>query len=289
MSKVDDLYIKYKNSVSKDIFNSFVESDPTLTKKYLDYMCKMWSNRNQNGLTRSTEIIKLVLIFDSVINYLVNKDIYSPEYTNINILTTRLDDAILKKQEKEFNREKHGQFLHEDSNFLLVRPLTLEGSNKWGANTKWCTASDKGNQFNEYTRRGVLIYLIDKTGKRLSPLNKIGLYIPFNKNSSFIDAVEMWDAVDKRTTGDKIMKAGWTIPEFFNIISRVRYFAFEIENVQKAKDYLTDVNNLLQTIDIETLSSSIDVVTNTKNEWDNLIVSMDAKLKYITETLKATL
>ena len=141
MSKVEDLYIKYKDSVSKEIFNNFVDSDPTLTKKYLDYMCKMWSNRDKNGLSRSSELIKLVLIFDSVINYLVNKDIYSPEYSNVGILTTRLDDAIVKKQEKEFNREKHGQFLHEDSNFLLLTLPRLKYVGFLGFHPNGCNIS----------------------------------------------------------------------------------------------------------------------------------------------------
>ena len=46
---------------------------------------------------------------------------------------------------------------------LVLRPLTYEASVKYGANTRWCTASKYNpNQFFRYTELSVLIYCINK-------------------------------------------------------------------------------------------------------------------------------
>jgi hypothetical protein len=66
--------------------------------------------------------------------------------------------AIEKEMETQVVR------VHEDNEWLLLRPLTFESSKKYGASTKWCTTTEHNPEyFNKYSRRGVLIYCISKT------------------------------------------------------------------------------------------------------------------------------
>ena len=69
--------------------------------------------------------------------------------------------AELKLIDKEL--EKLVLKLHEDEEWLIIKPLTYESSKKYGAGTKWCTAADNEDyQFYNYTNRGILIYTINK-------------------------------------------------------------------------------------------------------------------------------
>jgi DNA-directed RNA polymerase delta subunit len=60
--------------------------------------------------------------------------------------------------------------VHEDDEWLLVRPTTFLASKKYGANTKWCTTSESNPEyFLKYSERGVLIYCMNKkTGYKVA-------------------------------------------------------------------------------------------------------------------------
>ena len=86
MSKVNELRIKYPK-VTKTTFTKFVSADFTPTKKYLDFMLRVWDNRlNIEGHITVNVIIELVKEFDSLLPYIENKDIYSKEYTDLSVL-----------------------------------------------------------------------------------------------------------------------------------------------------------------------------------------------------------
>jgi hypothetical protein len=53
--------------------------------------------------------------------------------------------------------------IHEDDEWLLLRPLTYASSKKYGSNTKWCTTQETNPEyFTKYSSKGVLIYCINK-------------------------------------------------------------------------------------------------------------------------------
>jgi hypothetical protein len=82
--------------------------------------------------------------------------------------------------------------MYEDDEWLVLRPLTRESSVKYGAGTKWCTAStNEEYQFYRYTRRGILIYTINK---------KTGQKVAAFKNTDPYDEPELsfWNEVDTR-------------------------------------------------------------------------------------------
>jgi len=66
---------------------------------------------------------------------------------------------------KMFNKELRNQVVvdYDSDEWLIVRPITFEASSKYGAGTKWCTTSeDNPEHFFRYSKRGILIYIINK-------------------------------------------------------------------------------------------------------------------------------
>ena len=109
---------------------------------------------------------------------------------SFNELETIITLVGIKNLGKEFAKHVHVDL--ENEKWLIVRPLTLEASLKYGANTRWCTAS-KGNpyQFFRYTEEGVLVYCINKeTGYKLA-------FHMFKENNRFYD-ISFWNSADDR-------------------------------------------------------------------------------------------
>ncbi len=89
-------------------------------------------------------------------------------YKSFDEVITQLNIAELKVEAK--NMENEVLKVYEDTEWLLLRPLTYLSSKKYGANTKWCTTSEGSSQyFDKYSKKGVLIYCINKlTGYKVA-------------------------------------------------------------------------------------------------------------------------
>lgn len=76
--------------------------------------------------------------------------------------------------------------------WVMVKPLSIEASLKYGASTKWCTAmkNDEG-YFIRYSKRGILIYCINKiTGYKIAAFK--------NTNPEYDKETSFWDSQDNR-------------------------------------------------------------------------------------------
>lgn len=250
MSKVDDLRNKYK-SVSNSSFSKFEEADFTPTKKYLEFMLKTWEDRKTEGPYRTTgSVIDAVNKFHNLIPYIENKDIYSKEYYgNFGKLIDVIGVAEVVREEKNFNKEEHINVLLETDEFLLLQPKTHKGSIKYGANTKWCTTT-KNNEsiFKDYTRAGLLVYLIDKTETKTGEYNKIALYLQYNCGG-INDNVKLYDVKDKYATEDDLIQSGWDIEKLFEIFTIFRYHFIKAKENKKSKDFVNTFVNTLNKLD----------------------------------------
>ena len=105
---------------------------------------------------------------------------------------------IQTKKEKEKEAKGGVDKLYEDDRWLLVKPNTYEGSCYYGSSTKWCTASkDYPKHFEDYSNRGVLFYIIDKT-KDVGDFFKIALFKKWNGEE------EWYDRADNRLEGSTV-------------------------------------------------------------------------------------
>jgi hypothetical protein len=93
--------------------------------------------------------------------------------------------SLDKKLEKEIKK------IYEDDEWLSLRPLSLEASMKYGANTKWCTTTNTGQYYARYSARGILIYNINKkTGYKVACFKNLDP----NHDNEF----SWWDVTDKK-------------------------------------------------------------------------------------------
>jgi hypothetical protein len=151
-------FIKFK------LLNTFInEANFLKIKKFIDYSERKLIKTDVNQIKTIEDIDRLICISD------------------------------FKNIDKELSKDVLIEF--KDENWLLIRPLTYESSLKYGASTKWCTASkDTYDHFFRYTESGILIYCID-----LKRGDKFGFHrdIPQSDNRHNND-ISFWNTADYR-------------------------------------------------------------------------------------------
>ena len=192
-----------KNELYKKYSEKFQESPETLdfilgisdledtNFKYGDFVLK--SIRPSSSSEDIEEVIELVKNFDRFKSSLEEKDINRYDLDGLkgaieNHLAT--SKSQLKKQDTP-----NAQKIYEDSNILIVKPLTYEASCKYGAGTRWCTTTaGQPSYFKSYTAGDqVLYYVILKKFDINNKFYKIAIH----KN---VDNETWYDATDERMT-----------------------------------------------------------------------------------------
>jgi hypothetical protein len=116
------------------------------------------------------------------------------KYKSLEDVIQQLNIAELKVDAKGLENEIIKTY--EDDEWLLVRPLTYLASKKYGSNTKWCTTqSDNPEYFLKYSKKGVLIYCINKvTGYKVASFYSLDKSDPefsfWNQKDSKIDSLD---------------------------------------------------------------------------------------------------
>ena len=255
MSKVDELRIKYPK-VTKVTFNKFVDADYTPTKKYLEFMIKTWVNKPSLTFNLNVSlIVNVVKKFDTLLPYIENKDIYHKDYADFSLLIRVIENAEILKDEKTFIREDHVNVLADNDRYILLQPTTHRGSLKYGAGTKWCTASKNSpDVFDKYTKKGCLVYLIDKTNTFnydnifirtviAGVINILNDRLNMLLNYDFIDYIILYDEIDDLLESE--------LDNIMNIIDPKTWFKgsdYKKEDIIKKHPSLKNIN-LIDLID----------------------------------------
>lgn len=283
MAKIDDLLIKYP-SVRKTTAKIFNECDKTPTKKYLEYLFKYWVNTPTYSKLSARNLCEVVMDFESLLPYIENKDIYHKQYTNLNQVLVIVNKAKELKEEKTFVREEHVEVLIENDDYLLLRPLTLKGSRKYGAGTRWCTTHANGIHFNNYTRRGFLYYLVSKK-ERNKGYNKIAFKIDSRKDI-MISELNIFNEIDTMIGETVILNNKWLSFEFFEIITKIRAHAFEVTILEKTKNDIDNVITKLKSIDLDIFFKNIEFINNYDNSGSEYKEKLNSLLDKLTEKMK---
>lgn len=268
MSKVDELRVKYPN-VTNTTFKRFEEGDKTKTKKYLPFMLKLWVNRSHQIAT-STDLVKMVNMFDELLPYIENKDIYHKDYEDITHFLKVINDAMDEKNEKTFVREEHANVLYECDEYILLQPKTHRGSLKYGASTKWCTASKKDvTTFDNYSRNGYLGYLISKKEDKGEDYKKMAFYMRYG-HDPLLHNIELYNSADKIVGTDKVVEGGWDIHELFTTMAIYRASFGNATRFMYAKKAVEKAMVALSSVDFDMLKHQIDIVEKSKdNDYIN--------------------
>ena len=116
------------------------------------------------------------------------------KYKSFDQMIAAMGVAEMKSEEKEL--ETQVIKIHEDGEWLLIRPLTFKSSCKYGANTKWCTTTEHNQEYyNKYAKRGVLVYCINKkTGYKVAAFYSLDKNEPefsyWNQKDTRIDSTD---------------------------------------------------------------------------------------------------
>jgi hypothetical protein len=267
MSKVEELRVKYPK-VTKPTFSKFVEADVTPTKKYLEFMLKTWDNKEKMMIYVTTKVITdMVKKFDSLLPYIENKDIYHKDYADLSLLSHVIDNAEAAKDEKTFVREEHANVLIENDRYLLIQPTTHRGSLKYGAGSKWCTASKRDPEvFNRYTKNGYLAYLIDKTKKVSNTGSKMALYMEYGE-CPINGKISFYNTIDSCVTISSAKSYEWDESDLFDITTTFRYYHIKMRNIKRDKDLVDGFVGTLTRLNFEQFEKSLsnldDVDANT--------------------------
>ncbi len=171
----EDAREKYPD-IPEEIFDGFVEGDPSGNHKYLMWLCKTWESdlgrwkgsrwashrySDRNTLNR---VMKSIQYFYNNPQKYEKKDIN--QYKSLNELINETVDAKVKLTRRDLKGQS--KKIYEDDRHLVIQPLSHASSCYYGAGTRWCTASKTSpGAFEGYTMRGTLFYYINKrTGKK---------------------------------------------------------------------------------------------------------------------------
>lgn len=220
MNRIDSLKKQYP-MFNLSVFDLFKIMDKTGKNKYIQLFCQLFKNYfetnchydlmsfnedlfNKLKLDKTnfteTEIIfisyfirilgdeHIVMLVD-FIDHMENKRIENNDITTYKTFDD-IKAGIVNGEFKEIQKKLKNQIVNEFENdeWIVMRPLTIESSIKYGSNTKWCTASKNDpHYFYNHIKDGILIYCINKkTGYKFAG------YKDFNSND-----INFWDPSDK--------------------------------------------------------------------------------------------
>lgn len=112
----------------------------------------------------------------------------SIDYANT-VSNTKAD----KLKEQEFINNGGVTIISDTSEYKVVVPHTVEASQYYGRNTRWCTAAKMGNMFGEYAAAGDLYIILDKKNNRRWQLHFDSMQFMKEDDSPISD----WDSVPR--------------------------------------------------------------------------------------------
>ena len=195
----EDLRKKYEQKFSADPEHleilDYTLGHPFLSQtnfKYGDFLLKnLHPNASVEEIIDNIELIK---DFNRFQQSLEEKDINKYDLDGLKIVIEAHKESS-KSQQNKFDYSD-AKKLYEDSNILIVKPLTFEASCKYGSGTRWCTTmANTPNYFKQYASGDdqSLYYVILKKFDRSNKFYKIAIHKKPGE--------ETWyDATDERMT-----------------------------------------------------------------------------------------
>ncbi len=198
----EDILKKYggMDDMAEDTIHYFSNNDPSGNNKYLEWMTKTWLGLiDKDYSPEDNEVVDVVKLFHKNIQRIERKDINSYTFKELKETVKEAEEkrelAQLKKEAK-----KQKTVIYEDDKWFVVSPHTWKASCYYGAGTKWCvTMKNTSNHWDNYSRRAVFYYVIDKTKDKTDPLYKVA----YRKIGSR-DRYELWDAKDLEITSRSV-------------------------------------------------------------------------------------
>ena len=205
MSQINQLRDNPDNNVN--IVNIINELYPNVKTKYIDLLIRLINNsvknKKYNDLSQFQSIV-LECIKNNIIgnnnikniekfinfnerNLVMKNDLST--YKTFNDIVNEVVDVENKDEIKKLESEVIK--LHENDDWLIIKPLSHKSSAKYGYETKWCTSMENDcSYFRVYSMEGIIIYCINKTKRG----KKFAMYMNIKTKE-----ISFWDSKDNRT------------------------------------------------------------------------------------------
>jgi hypothetical protein len=225
MSRIDELK-KQHPTYALSVIDIYKMISPNQSSKYIEMLIKLDKNKTKQPDNYRNGVVEYMVRIGLDYNYIETLDLETLQFLldsfnymigdeNIkrftkfasfidrklignNDVTTystwdEIEQAVSLAEIKLIDKETAKQIkkVYEDDEWLSLRPLSLEASMKYGANTKWCTTTNTGQYYARYSSRGILIYNINKkTGYKVACFK--------NLDSNYDNEFSWWDVTDRR-------------------------------------------------------------------------------------------
>jgi hypothetical protein len=290
MAKADELREKYPK-ITNTTFTKILNGDKTQTKKYAEYMLKMWllKTEGKQHISSVDALIKEVKRFDELLPYNQHtKDIYDRQFLVFDDLRKFNNELSIVKEDKTFKKEDHVNIIFEDDDYIFLEPKTHKGSLKYGANTRWCTASKNNPQtFNSYSKRGCLVYLIDKKNSK-GVTSKLAFLNEYN--SPLSGEIAIYNQNDSCISETVLLSSGWPIQVITEFILKYRIHHFNWKRTKDSRDEVNRIVNVMKTLDLTSLSRHMEILKNAgSSEFDgvnSIITDFVKKIENSVEKIK---
>ena len=272
---------KKKHSTDGEFIDRMFAIDPTSQGKYSEWISKyLDSSLKFKDYDKIEDMItKIIIPFEK--NYkridddIVNQFVY--KLRDMDVKTVSSEVEKIKKSPKDINSypmpfylltmiqvlgenktrvekerlaKKDVDKVFEDTNYLVVRPLTYDASCYYGRETRWCTASKESSyQYDNYSEKGVLYYFIDKK----NPKDKIALFL--EKDGKKLKKY-VYNSADKEISINSLYEK---FPELTSVISELTE---ELPIVDLLRGYLSGKDNSNQIL-------SSDIVSGFEKDEEN--------------------
>lgn len=193
----EDARTKYPK-FSDEVFDYYVENDPSGNQKYLDWLLKNTNPDYENPFEVHNHLLSMINTFHQNQNMFIEKDINKHTLTTLDReINDVLEKKVQKKEEKQAKKEK--TIIYSDDRWLVVNPHSWKASCFYGAGTKWCITMKNYSQYwDKYTKKASFYFIIDKTKNQDDPLYKVAYRIIGSGNK-----YELWNAEDDEISGSE--------------------------------------------------------------------------------------
>lgn len=225
-NRVESLDEESKNDVYERLSSKVKENEEKMS------ILKKMPIENVYGLRVLLNLIEMEMsldleVFDEFIslnerNLIEKNDLTS--YKSYEELVQQVSLASLRASDKEM--EKQVYKVHEDDDWLIIRPLTSQSSVKYGFGAKWCTAmSTDSSYFSNYSYDGILIYILNK---------KTGYKAACHKSMHNVQ-LTFWDMMDNQMDSLQI-----DLPQHILLLVKKEIYENQKTNFQILKELFGD-------------------------------------------------
>lgn len=217
--RIENARLKYPQ-FSDEIFNFYVNNDPSGNQKYLSWLLKatlidsrQYDRVNVFSRDYHNQIINAINFFHENSPRFTVKDIN--KYDDLSELERAIEGVKLKRTRREEKLEGATK-IYDDVNLSVVVPLTVKGSCIYGSNTKWCVSATEGNLFTNYNKDGNLFFILWKLKmpEHLGQYQKIARYIPHGYQ--YETEGEYFTNTDTRMEGSDIESMLFGVRRYYN-------------------------------------------------------------------------